>query len=909
MTQWLGRPYLAPLPLVLVAKGRMAAVRLLGWGSEAVLEVHDSHNGVLLWRRQLPDASAATRTSAMVLLPDALYLAEGPRVLVFDPATGKQLSSIDCAELGAQVKWLAVERSVVHVMAGSGERSSMASQTWKVFGTPPANFALCRAMGAYDLGAGRWLWTHKEKEEVLDEGLVGLCGGRLYYYASGRHVACREAKTGRLVWENPKPVEKVKQFAKADFRGHIGAMVCTPRFLALHKASCGTLVLSAADGEPLWSLTAAAILLNDDLLLRKGGSNWGNPPVFDAATGKPVASAKKMNFGGGCGAFTLTPNLLCGQMGVTYDFKSGKDLDAGTGYGPLVHKTPCLSGSFVGEGQLFYGSVACTCDYTVRGVIVQSPAPKVLLEGREAPDSLRRARDSAKVEPLAVDSADWPTFRANAQRSDASRAKVPSAAAAIRWTWRPVPEPATQKPGDSPAKPAEPDPLESDREPVQATAAGMLVFVTGTDGTVSALDLATGMVRWRFATGGRLFAPPTIADGRCFLGSGDGVVYSLEARSGRELWRRRVAPADRRILAYGDLLSTWPITGGVLAEGGVVYTVAGILDVDGTYVAALDAASGEVKWCNLDSGHVDAYRRTGVAGVGYPALAKGRLWLRRASYDLATGECRPYATPKKPFHEMTNGVMERYTGVFADAFLITGGRRFFDQQVAVHQDRSHGLIQFMEVSSDGTGKRPAVAPWQRCRTMPAWDERSFVAMPAAHYHWSADGKKPPFQREEDLVCWDTARTVENLRKTIDEPVKPTGPVNPTGYRLYLGDRTIEGKDFDKGKGEKLQVPQQIWIAEKPRYIAAVLGANVAVAAHGTPAVPGLAVPGKPKAEEPAYGVTAYDRSDGRLMWEVTLPGEPLMDGLSIARDGTVLVRLLDGALVAIGAGDGAAAGR
>jgi len=37
-----------------------------------------------------------------------------------------------------------------------------------------------------------------------------------------------------------------------------------------------------------------------------------------------------------------------------------------------------------------------------------------------------------------------------------------------------------------------------------------------------------------------------------------------------------------------------------------------------------------------------------------------------------------------------------------------------------------------------------------------------------------------------------------------------------------------------------------------------------------------------------------------VIWEVELPGEPIADGVSIARDGSVLVRLLDGGLASVG---------
>ena len=51
-----------------------------------------------------------------------------------------------------------------------------------------------------------------------------------------------------------------------------------------------------------------------------------------------------------------------------------------------------------------------------------------------------------------------------------------------------------------------------------------------------------------------------------------------------------------------------------------------------------------------------------------------------------------------------------------------------------------------------------------------------------------------------------------------------------------------------------------------------------------------------------YFVTAFHRADGRMLWEIKLPGmdEPLMDGLSVARDGSILVRLLGGGLARIG---------
>lgn len=57
-------------------------------------------------------------------------------------------------------------------------------------------------------------------------------------------------------------------------------------------------------------------------------------------------------------------------------------------------------------------------------------------------------------------------------------------------------------------------------------AAGML-FASSTDGTVYGLDAADGSVDWGFATGGALFAAPSIASNHLLVGSDDKTLYSL----------------------------------------------------------------------------------------------------------------------------------------------------------------------------------------------------------------------------------------------------------------------------------------------------------------------------------------------------------------------------------------------
>jgi hypothetical protein len=93
-------------------------------------------------------------------------------------------------------------------------------------------------------------------------------------------------------------------------------------------------------------------------------------------------------------------------------------------------------------------------------------------------------------------------------------------------------------------------------------------------------------------------------------------------------------------------MSTWPAASGVrVREDGTAYVAAGLANYDGTYVYALDAASGEVRWCNDTSGHLDAQANTGVSVQGHLLIHDDKLYLAGGNavspgvYDLQDGRC------------------------------------------------------------------------------------------------------------------------------------------------------------------------------------------------------------------------------------------------------------------------------
>ncbi|MHC4251071.1 MAG: outer membrane protein assembly factor BamB family protein, partial [Planctomycetota bacterium] len=129
--------------------------------------------------------------------------------------------------------------------------------------------------------------------------------------------------------------------------------------------------------------------------------------------------------------------------------------------------------------------------------------------------------------------------------------------------------------------------------------AGGMVFVAQPDAhQIVALNAATGKVRWTYTANGRIDTPPTYHDGFCVFGTRSGYVHCLLAADGKLVWRLRAGPEDRRIVAWGQLESAWPVPGSVLAYGGTVYFVAGrsALADGGLHVYAVKARTGQVLW-------------------------------------------------------------------------------------------------------------------------------------------------------------------------------------------------------------------------------------------------------------------------------------------------------------------------
>ena len=110
------------------------------------------------------------------------------------------------------------------------------------------------------------------------------------------------------------------------------------------------------------------------------------------------------------------------------------------------------------------------------------------------------------------------------------------------------------------------------------------VYYGSGDGNVYAVDAASGLLQWKFATGDVVHASPAVANGVLYIGSWDGNFYALDAETGQQKWLFAGGqdPAAHNQVGFQSSAAV---------VDGTVYV--GCRDA---HVYALDAATGRRKW-------------------------------------------------------------------------------------------------------------------------------------------------------------------------------------------------------------------------------------------------------------------------------------------------------------------------
>jgi outer membrane protein assembly factor BamB len=841
--QWLAPPYYIAMPAITTAAGGRT---FLAMGHIAhhdreepwlnTLLARNGYNGSELWRRRLPDGYLVHR-SAFIATDDVFYMIDpdGRGCLLLDPESGEEKGRIRVPEARGDWKWIALQGQTLFALVGEKPdpaettlvRSVYPAWSWGelskgYYEEPQVPWGFGETVLAYDLGAGKLLWAHHETPP-MDARAMALGEGRTFFYAPDARLGCLDAASGAVVWTNDDP--ELRKLINEPGRG-LGSTpgfrtscycVYTPKGLFFEAQTQMNLVaVSKDDGKLMWyhkKTTSNPNVIYVDGRILVGVGIEGSTLALDPATGETLEDLGFMKRS--CARLTATPDsLFCRGYpeGVTrYDRATKTILFDGS------MRPACNDGVLPANGLLYVGPWLCDCNLSLMGTVALCSAGTPV-EAQPAGDRLESAAPNPReIAPFPLAAQDWPTYRGNNAHTGASAASVSGSLQPL-WTWEP-------SHGYTPTAP---------------TAAGGLVFLAGDDGVARAFDAAGGTMQWAFETAGPILHPPTIWEGRAYVASGDGWVYAIEAATGRLLWRFQAAPIARRILAYGSLCSTWPVNSGVLVEDGTAYFAAGLIDYAGTYVYALDARTGALKWENDSSGRLKPSLGKGVSAQGDLTIMGGLLWMAGgnvispARYKLGTGE---YAgpLPRDGSPESNRG---EEIGVFQDEFLIFGGRLQYSSRENVVNPDLFSIAR-------NPGKTVELAQGQ---TVPIWDADLLVLAPQREAPPQAHASKA------------------------------------------LADRLKDAR-------AKRQLPAPLWetrALKNSQVIALALARDAVIAACRAPRHRDL---------RPRWRLCLVDRDSGLLRRDYELPSAIRQNGLAIDRDGRVLLAMADGSLCCYGGND------
>jgi polyvinyl alcohol dehydrogenase (cytochrome) len=423
------------------------------------------------------------------------------------------------------------------------------------------------------------------------------------------------------------------------------------------------------------------------------------------------------------------------------------------------------------------------------------------------------------------------------------------------------------------------------------TVAGGRLFVGSQNGTVYSLDAKTGCIHWTFsATGGvRTAIAVGTASGSAaalvYFGDTAATAYALNAETGRVLWTRKV---DDHPLAR--------ITGSPTLHGGRLYVPVSSYEesqgADPRYecctfrgsVSALDAATGRVIWKTLMITDPPQRRGTSTAGVPLWGPSGSGIW---SAPTIDEGRKRLYVATgnaySAPAHKTTNAVV----ALDLDGGAIRWIRQVTPGDVYLSNCRA-GNPNCPEVNGpDFDFGSPPVLTRADGRDLLVIGQKSGIAFALDPAH---DGEVMwEYRAGQGGVLggieWGAAVDGENAYFAVSDILQP----KPGGMHAV-----------------RLSTGQRAWVTPPPAPVCGTgRGCNAAQSAAVT-AIPGVVFSGSNDG-----ALRAYDAKTGMIVWEfdtnrdfTTVNGVPAK-GASLIGPGPVVA----GGMVYVNSGYGAFGGR
>ena len=585
--QWVAGPnwsrhhdHMAGLSAMVSAAGRVFYIMDEG-PREAILLpaqwsliARDAFSGTILWKR--PIAEWNTHLWPLKSGPNQLprrLVAVGERVYVtlgidapltaLDAATGETVQTFADTEFTDELieadgtlfvlaatepnKWKNYHPKHTYVWSNT----QRANSEW-AWDTKPRKLLAIRA------DTGKVIW----QQTTTVAPLTLAADAQSIYCYDGAKVVARDRASGALRW-NSEPTVRKSPFPT----GYGPTLIVQQGVVLLSIENATMTAFSAVDGKTLWQAKhhRGGHASPDDMLVVNGlvwsgavanGADSGMFTGRDVRTGEVksefLPDVKTDWFHHRCYRSRASGKyFIASRTGIEF-------IDLEKQHWDINHwvRGGCLYGFMPSNGLLYVPQHSCGCflESKLMGLNALAAASPTQDVPRDVSDEGRLEHGPAYGAPLKSVTTrpdDWPTYRHDAARSGAAATVIP---ATLKRTWQ------TELSGRLSA----------------VTVAGGKVYVAAIDRhTVYALDNDTGRVVWSCTVGARVDSPPTIDDGRVIFGSADGWVYCVRADDGRMMWRYRAAPDNRRLMAYEQLESAWPVSGSVLVANGAVCCVAG----------------------------------------------------------------------------------------------------------------------------------------------------------------------------------------------------------------------------------------------------------------------------------------------------------------------------------------------
>jgi len=883
--------FISSVPAMISAGGRMFYVVDEGLTSITadpvpdrwVLIGRDAFNGVLLWKRPLPDwrgdewRGAALRgrppSAPRRIVGDSQHLYatlshRGP-LEVLDPATGQTLRTIDGTDNTQEI--LLCERTLVLRLAPIAARNAKAKGE----------------IVAVDADTGQVGWR-ASANRYLSQTLAAADDHVVY--STGTEIVCLTLAGGEESWRQPTGAGKRAGERTLILHGD----------LVLEGGGNNIVARSAKTGETQWTTNTGGKSMRPMDMFVANQCVWHasreGVTGYDLATGKTAkvidpSSVQSAGHHLRCYRAKATERFLITQFRGAEFVSLSDDNHVNNDW----IRGACRYGVMPSNGLLYVPPTPCFCYPGVKltGLLALAPedqsksATTARLERGPAFGSLDIGASSLVI------SSDWPMYRHDARRSGATSAEVP-AQVASGWQVN----------------------LRGPLTPPVACA-GRVYVAAKDQHTLYALDVDDGGELWHFTASGRIDSPPTVYGDGVLFGCADGSLYCVRAADGELAWRFRAAPSDERIVAFSQLESPWRVHGSVLLVDGIAYCTAGrstFLD-GGIWIYGLDPETGNV----VQETHLDTWAPTREDAVDKPYIPSyhmegthsdilvsqgGYIYLGQYEFD------RKLAKQDAPFvmRDPDNPVVamdiskEGYT--VADPDLNRGYdyiRSFHRYMESAHPELAEQYKQKyggMNMGDRHTGMHLAPTAGFLDDT---WFNRTFWMYSA---NWPGWYHAHRGAKTGQLLVMGSERTYALQVFPTRNRQSPLFTPGDKGYLLLADHNDTEPvlDDLTRGATKGLgytRLEPPAWYDWVPIRIRGMVLAGKHLFVAGPPDVVDADDPMASFEGRKGAVLRAYSAADGKKLAETTLQSPPVFDGL-IAASGRLFMSTTDGNLVCFG---------